>query len=172
MEDDLPFSSEQIAYGSLSTSAPLALTPPAAIAALLGHLRLSPADTFVDLGSGSGSLLIAAAQTGARAIGYESDAQLVAESRATLAAAIVSAEVLQKDLTDADLGDATVVYCYLVPRQQAALIPALERFLASGPGKRIATYEFPLPKEVPVFSSPTKDDKYPIFIYESDTGVE
>jgi len=171
MDDDLPFSREQIAYGSLSTSAPLAYTPPAAISALFELLSLTPTDVFIDLGCGSANVLIAAQKSGCRVIGYEKDASLVEEARGNLLAAGIKdgdgpgqSRIFQADLERAELNEATLVFCYLVPRQQAAIKTLLEDFL-SQTGKRVATYEYPL--EGAGWPVPKIDPRYKIYVYSS-----
>ena len=65
------------------------VTPPAVIACLLEYVLQDrgPADTkLVDLGSGDGQICIAAAERGARALGIELSAELVASATATAAA--------------------------------------------------------------------------------------
>lgn len=74
-------------------------------------------ELLVDLGSGDGKILIAAAQRGARAIGYEIDPFLVRRSRAAIRAAGVEglAEVRWKSFWQADLKGISVVMVYLFP---------------------------------------------------------
>ena len=56
-------------------------TPPALVEKMLDMARLTPNDRLVDLGSGDGILVIAAAQRGARARGIEYDPGLVEFSK-------------------------------------------------------------------------------------------
>ena len=67
--------------------------------------RVTPEDFVVDLGSGDGRTVIEAARLGARALGVEYDAGLVALSRERASAAGVGdrARFIQADLFEADL---------------------------------------------------------------------
>src|SRR5215203_5875151 len=56
-------------------------TPPALVEKMLDLARVTPKDRLVDLGSGDGVLVIAAARRGARARGIEYDARLVEYSK-------------------------------------------------------------------------------------------
>jgi protein-L-isoaspartate O-methyltransferase len=169
MDDAMPFA-EQIAYGSLSTSAPLAITPPSAISALLSLLELTQDDVLVDLGSGTGRVLIAAQKSaGARVIGYETDASLVEEARGNLSQAGIKprdGHIIEADLHTADLSEGTVVFSYLVPRQQAAMRKLLQDFLKAPGRRRVVTYEFPL--DGGGWPEPVIDAKYPIYVYSAN----
>lgn len=172
MASELPFGLEQIAYGSLSSTAPLALTPPAALECLLETLNLGIEDVFVDLGCGSGGVLIAASRTGARVIGYELDDDLANEAEQSLAGQGLRIgdgpgefRVIREDIATADLSNSTVVFMYLVPKQQRALLGHLEDYFRLPGRRRVATYEFPLESEA--FGEPQTDPRYKFFIYDS-----
>jgi DNA modification methylase len=60
-------------------------TPPALVDAMLNLAGVTPEDRFVDLGSGDGVLVIAAAKRGVRARGIEYDRGLVELSKRRLA---------------------------------------------------------------------------------------
>lgn len=109
-------------------------------------LRLAgtgPSDVVMDLGSGDGRIVIAAARTfGARGIGIEIDARLVAQSRdlARRASVAERTEFLLEDIRKADLSKASVVTIYLLPFLIDQLQP---RFLDElRPGTRIVTHAF------------------------------
>jgi hypothetical protein len=65
-------------------------TPPALVEKMLDMAHLTPNDRLVDLGSGDGVLVIAAARRGARARGIEYDPRLVEFSKRSARAAGVS----------------------------------------------------------------------------------
>src|SRR3954452_17620503 len=67
---------------------------------MLDMARVTPQDYVIDLGSGDGRNVIAAARRGARALGVEYNADLVALSRRAAAAAGVAdkAEFVQADM--------------------------------------------------------------------------
>ncbi len=94
---------------------------------------------LVDLGSGDGQVLAAAARRGATVSGVEADPDLVAESRTNLVAAGLGhllVDVVEADLLDPDLvlpsgatpADERVVwFSYLAPATLQRLLPALRR---------------------------------------------
>jgi len=97
----------------------------------------------IDLGSGDGRIVIAAAQKfGARALGIELDAALVQKSRDHARAANVAerASFVQGDVLVADISRATVVTVYLLPGLMGKLQSRFINELA--PGTRIVSHEF------------------------------
>lgn len=120
-------------------------TPEPVAEEMLGLARIMPHETVYDLGSGDGRILIAAAaEYGARAVGYEIDARLVEESRKRIAAAGVAdkVEVREGNLFEADLSQADVVTLYLSPTMNAKLLP---QFDAMKPGSRVLSHDFDIP---------------------------
>ena len=112
-------------------------------------LRLAgagPDDLVVDLGSGDGRVVIAAARDfGARGLGIELDPKLVAESEANARQAGVAERVAfrQGDVLVADYRAATVVTLYLLPNLVDKLKPRLLAELK--PGTRIVAYDYGFP---------------------------
>lgn len=95
-------------------------------------------DVLMDLGSGDGRMVIAAAGLGARAIGIEYDPEMVELSRSTAAAAGVGerATFVAADLFETDLSPATVITMFLLPELNMRLRPTL---LELAPGTRIVS---------------------------------
>ena len=95
-------------------------------------------DVLMDLGSGDGRLVIAAATRGARAVGIEYDPEMVELSRSTAAAAGVGdrATFVSADLFETDLSPATVITMFLLPELNMRLRPKL---LELAPGTRIVS---------------------------------
>jgi len=110
--------------------------------AMLSMARVGPRDFVVDLGSGDGRIVIAAAKRGARALGVEYDAKLIEESRASADREGVGdrATFLREDIFDADFSRASVVTMYLLPEVNIQLRPRLLYELA--PGTRIVSHDF------------------------------
>jgi hypothetical protein len=108
---------------------------------LLDMAKLGPADFLVDLGSGDGRLVIAAAKRGVPALGVEFNDELVTYSRNEAAKAGVSdrAQFVQGDLFEADLSRATVITLFLLESMNVKLRPSL---LALKPGTRILANTF------------------------------
>jgi precorrin-6B methylase 2 len=111
-------------------------TPPALIEKMLDLANVSARDYVVDLGSGDGRLVIAAAKRGARALGVEYDSDMVSLSRRNAEAAGVTdkATFVQGDMFEADFSKATVLALFLLPANLKRLVP---KFLELAPGTRI-----------------------------------
>jgi hypothetical protein len=131
------------AHAQEQERAPFITTPPDVVEAMLRFAGTGPSDFVVDLGSGDGRIVIAAARTfGARALGIELEGPLVRKSRESAAAAGVAdrATFVEGDVLTADILKATVVTVYLLPFLINKLQP---RFLAElKPGTRIVSHAF------------------------------
>ena len=116
-----------------------------AVDEMLRVADVRPEDLVVDLGSGDGRIVIAAARDyGARGLGIEIDPALVRESAENARRAGVADRVVfrEGDVLKADFGAATVVTMYLLPQLVEQVKP---RLLALKPGTRIVAHDFPLP---------------------------
>ncbi|KPK04633.1 MAG: hypothetical protein AMJ64_13135 [Betaproteobacteria bacterium SG8_39] len=122
---------------------PFVTTPPEVVERMLALAETRGDDVVMDLGSGDGRIVIAAAkQYGARGIGVELDPKLVAAARENAQAAGVAQQTrfLNGDVLKADLSGASVVTAYLLPWLMDALQP---KFLAElAPGTRIVSHAF------------------------------
>jgi hypothetical protein len=109
---------------------------------MLDVAGVGPTDYVIDLGSGDGRIVIAAARRGATAHGVELDAGLVELARRNAARAGVDdrAAFLEGDIFAADIGRASVVTLYLFPEANLALRPKLLAELA--PGTRVVSNSF------------------------------
>jgi hypothetical protein len=116
-------------------------TPPALAEKMLDLARLTPGDKLVDLGSGDGVLVMAAARRGVRARGIEYDRRLVdyAKRSAREAGLDKRTSFVRGDIFETDFSDATVVTTFLLPSMNLRLRP---RFLAMTPGTRIVANTF------------------------------
>jgi hypothetical protein len=122
---------------------PFIPTPPAVVDAMLKLSGVGPRDFVIDLGSGDGRIVIAAAkQRGARGFGVEIDGELVQAARRTAQSEGVAGQVEFKvqDLFGTNLGQATVVAMYLYPRLMLQLRPRL--FAELKPGSRVVSHDF------------------------------
>jgi SAM-dependent methyltransferase len=122
---------------------PFITTPSEVVLRMLELAGTRPDDLVVDLGSGDGRIVIAAAQAfGARGLGIELDQRLVEVSRENARRAGVAHRVsfVQGDVLAADLSPATVVTVYLLP----GLIGRLQPRFVDGlrPGTRIVSHAF------------------------------
>ena len=116
-------------------------TPPALVEKMLDLARLTAQDRLVDLGSGDGVVVIAAARRGARARGIEYDSRLVELSKRRAIEAGVSARTtfVRGDIFETNFSDADVVTAFLLPSMNYRLSPT---FLAMKPGTRIVANTF------------------------------
>jgi SAM-dependent methyltransferase len=116
-------------------------TPEILVEAMLDLAEVTPADVVVDLGSGDGRNVIAAARRGARARGVEYNPEMVELSRRRAAEAGVAgrAEFVEGDMFAADFSDADVLALFLLPSNLLRLRP---KFLALAPGTRIVSNTF------------------------------
>lgn len=122
---------------------PFISTPDQVVERMLAFAGTRAEDYVVDLGSGDGRIVIAAARRfGARGLGIELDEALVRISRDNAQRAGVAdrARFVQGDVLTADFSRATVVTVYLLPELIGRLQP---RFLTDlKPGTRIVSHAF------------------------------
>lgn len=116
-------------------------TPPALVEKMLDLAAVTPKDYVIDLGSGDGVLVIAAAKRGARAMGIEYDRNLVeyAKKKADEEQVSRRAKFVRGDIFKTDFSDATVLTSFLLPSMNLELRP---RMLAMKPGTRIVSNTF------------------------------
>lgn len=121
---------------------PFVPSPPEVVDKMIELAGVKKGDVVYDLGSGDGRIVIAAAKKGARAVGFEIDPDLVAESRANIQKAGVQnlAEIRQQDILTVDLSGASVVTMYLLPDVNLKLRPNLLSQLK--PGSRVVSHAF------------------------------
>lgn len=118
-------------------------TPTPLLEKMLDMAAVTPQDYLVDLGSGDGVTVIAAAQRGVRALGIEYDPNLVEVSKRNAKAAGVEKLVRFKrgDIFKTDFSKATVVTTFLLPSLNLQLRPTI---LAMKPGTRVVSNTFPM----------------------------
>jgi len=121
---------------------PYVPTPRPVVAAMLDLVELTPSDYLIDLGSGDGRIVVAAAQRGARALGVDIDPARVSEGYAAAQLAGVEARTSfrRQDIFDTPIREATVVTAYLLPAINMRLRPRLLTELR--PGTRLVTHAF------------------------------
>lgn len=108
---------------------------------MLNMANVTAKDYLIDLGSGDGRTVIAAARRGATAVGIEFNPDMIALSQKNAAAAKVGdrATFVRGDLFQADLSKATVITMFLLPRINLQLRPKL---LELKPGTRLVSNSF------------------------------
>ena len=116
-------------------------SPPEMVNKMLEVAKVTPADYVIDLGSGDGRNIIAAAKLGARGHGVEYNPDMVALSQRLAKDAGVAdkAQFIQGDMYEADISKATVLALFLLPVNLNKLHP---KFLDLAPGSRIVANTF------------------------------
>ena len=116
-------------------------SPAQMVERLLDMARVTPQDYVIDLGSGDGRSVIAAAKRGARAHGIEYDSGLVEFSKREAAKNGVSdkATFARADVFESDFSKASVIFLFLTPEMSIRLRPKL---LNLKPGTRIVANTF------------------------------
>jgi len=122
---------------------PYIVTPQRVAERMLEVAKVTAADHVIDLGSGDGRIVLAAAKRfGASGLGVELRADLVALSQRTAEREGVAARArfAQQDALVTDLSKATVLTLYLGPELNEKLMP---RILSSmRPGARVVSHDF------------------------------
>ena len=116
-------------------------TPEVLVEKMLDVARVTPKDFVMDLGSGDGRNIIAAAKRGARALGVEYNPDMVELSKRVAEKEGVAdkAQFVQGDMYVADISQATVLALFLLPENLNKLA---DKFLALKPGSRIVANHF------------------------------
>jgi SAM-dependent methyltransferase len=119
-------------------------TPPELVEKMLDLAQVGPGDLVMDLGSGDGRNVIAAAKRGARGIGVEYNPDMVALSQRLARKEGVADRVtfIQGDMYEADISKATVMALFLLPENLRRL---RDKFLALPPGSRLVLNTFGIP---------------------------
>jgi hypothetical protein len=116
-------------------------TPDVLVNKMLDMAATTQKDYVIDLGSGDGRTVIAAAKRGARALGIEYNPDMVELSKRNAAKAGVAdkATFMKADLFESDFSKATVITMFLLPSINMQLRPKL---LDLKPGTRIVSNTF------------------------------
>ncbi len=116
-------------------------TPDPLVEKMLDMAKVTPSDFLMDLGSGDGKTVIAAAKRGVRAMGIEFNPDMVtlSQQRAREAGVTNMATFQRADLFETDLSKATVITMFLLPDINLKLRP---KILDLRPGTRIVSNSF------------------------------
>lgn len=148
--------------------APFIPTPLEVVNRMLELGGVGSGDTVYDLGSGDGRIVITAAQRyGARAVGVELNADLAKRTQARIKELYIAdrARVVEGDVMDVDLSEASVVTLYFLSSSNMKLRPKLENNLK--PGTRVVSHDFGIfgwtPVKTETFQHESRTHK--IFVY-------
>lgn len=131
-------------------------SPEPMVEKMLDVAKVTPQDYVIDLGSGDGRNVIAAAKRGARGHGVEYNPDMVNLSRrlATQAGVADRATFIQGDMYEADISKATVLALFLLPQNLNTLRP---KFLDLPPGSRIVSNTFSIENWEPEYTETLPD---------------
>jgi precorrin-6B methylase 2 len=132
-------------------------TPSELVNKMLDIAEVTSNDFLIDLGSGDGRTVIAAAKLGARAVGIEYNPDMVELSMKNAKEAGVSdkTKFIKADLFEYDLSEATVITMFLLPEINLKLRPKL---LDLKPGTRIVSNTFTMGEWEPDIEVTTDDN--------------
>lgn len=134
------FDPREFVAGQPKLDAPYVATSYEVVDAMLALAGVEPGDHVIDLGSGDGRILIAAARShGARGLGVDIDPARIRESNANAQAAGVAHRVTfrRQDLFETELGEADVLTLYLLPEINIELRPRILEQMR--PGTRVVS---------------------------------
>ena len=138
-------------------------TPQKIYPQILKLAKLSSGENFVELGSGSGSLLrYVADNSSARAKGIEISPLLVLYTK-LVHSRRADITVTLKNFKNVDLSDANCIYCYLLPKLMQKLAIKFREELR--PGTAVISYAFPIPGKQPVRVIPKANKFSALYLY-------
>ena len=116
-------------------------SPDTLVEKMLEIAKVTPKDYLIDLGSGDGRTVIAAAKRGVRALGIEYNPDMVELSKRAAAKEGVTdkAQFVKADIFESDYSKATVITMFLLPDLNLKLRPTI---LNLKPGTRIVSNSF------------------------------
>jgi SAM-dependent methyltransferase len=132
-------------------------TPEKLVDKMLEMANVSADDYLIDLGSGDGRMVIAAAKLGARALGIEFNPDMVeyAKRKAEEAGVGEKTEFIKADFFEYDFSEATVITLFLLPSINLDLRP---RLLELKPGIRIVSNTFSMGAWEPDYEATTLNE--------------
>ncbi|WP_033919868.1 class I SAM-dependent methyltransferase [Sphingomonas sp. 37zxx] len=153
-------------------SVPYVPTPQPIVEGMLDLAQLGAGDMLIDLGSGDGRIVIAAARRGASGLGIDRSSPLVARARMLARSQELPGRTRfeQGDLFAARIRDANVVTLYLLPTVNLALRPKLLNELR--PGTRIVSHAFDMTEWSPDEHRVVQEKNLYLWIVPATVGGE
>lgn len=134
---------DRIKEGDMVYISPFVASPIPVVRRLLTLAELKPNEVLYDLGSGDGrTLIMAAREFGARAVGIELREDLIKEaiSKVSKLGLGNKVKVVHSDIFKVDLSPADVVYLYLTTSANQKVRPKLESELKRG--ARVVSHDY------------------------------
>lgn len=121
---------------------PYVPTPDNVVERMLDLTDVESSDYVIDLGSGDGRIVIAAAKRGANGHGIDLDPKRIAEARENASSEGVDDQLMfmEGDIFETDFSEASVITMYLLPSVNKKLRPKLLNNLQ--PGTQIVSHSF------------------------------
>lgn len=121
---------------------PYVPTPQKVVNRMLDMVDVQPSDYVIDLGSGDGRIVIAAAKRGASGHGIDLDPERISEARKNAANKGVDNQIMfmEANIFDTDFSKASVITMYLLPTVNKKLRPELLDKLE--PGTELVSHSF------------------------------
>lgn len=155
---------------NLYTRVPYAPTPKNTIEKILDLIHVRPGERLYDLGAGDGRVLFAAEKRGARARGFELSPFSYIRTAVKIKLTQSRAQIFFKNFFFADLGDADIIFCFLVGAVMLKLEKKLQKELK--PGAMVISYGFSFPGWKPAQIITPEENKLqsgfstPLYIYK------
>ena len=169
----LVLASAAVAGRAYAADVPYVPTPANVVDTMLNLGKVGPDDYLIDLGSGDGRIVIAAAQRfGTRGFGVDIDGALVSEAQREAQKQGVADKVAfyARNLFVTDISKASVVTMYLLPQVNLRLRPRL--FTELKPGTRVVSHDFDMDSwkpddrvTVPVPDKPYGEPKSEVYLW-------
>ena len=123
------------------SAAPFVPVPASKIKTMLKFANLNAGDTLIDLGSGDGRIVFAAAKSGASCIGIEINPLLYWFSQIKkFLRRTKNVYFTRSNLWDLDVTNANVITIYFIPSRMEKLKEKLQKEMR--PGSRVVSYKF------------------------------
>ncbi|MEL7834344.1 class I SAM-dependent methyltransferase [Fodinibius sp. Rm-B-1B1-1] len=121
---------------------PYVPTPQNVVERMLDLAEVESSDYVIDLGSGDGRIVIAAASRGANGHGIDLDPERIAEARENASKQGVDDRIMfmEEDIFDTEFSEASVITMYLLPSVNKKLRPKLLNDLQ--PGTEVVSHSF------------------------------
>lgn len=128
---------------------------------MLDLVKINKKDTLIDLGSGDGKIIFAAAKCGAKAIGYELDPRLVIESRKKIEELKITklASIRRKNFWKANWDEATIIVIYQFPKYVAQLEAIFEKKIKKP--IIVISNAYPFPNKKPYLTKEIVSNSHP-----------
>lgn len=145
--------------------APIAVTSKLRVRQIIKTAEIKPNDKFYELGTGTGRVIVSAAKfSKAMVVGFELSPIFYLITLFNLKIhGVKKYKIFLKDFFSANLENADVVFCFLMPRTIERLKKKLEKELK--PGTRVISYAFEIKNWTP-YAIIQGNRKLPVYFYK------